>query len=243
MQLHIPKTGGVSLRTLLAGRFDAARVVYVRGSEPGRKAQLEQAALAHPLFVTGHFGFELVARMFPEAPVVTLLREPVARALSAYGHLRTLDPATVEDEAFRREIGRAHRQDLRQYLESDPAAAADHLGNVQTWHLGCDGAFRRDVARLGRDDLERARRNLRRCVAVGVTEQFAAAAAALCAALHWEPFALLPHDNRGSSALHVELDAPAAAMLAEMTRLDRELYQCALDELERRARPPATAGA
>jgi hypothetical protein len=233
--LHIPKTGGMSLWWLLKTRFDDAATLRIGGSEAQRLAQTAQ--IADSSLVAGHVGFEIVSR-FPCFPaVVTLLRDPIARAVSAFGHLRAMDPDTVEQEEFRREIRRAKEYDLLGYIESDPAAAADHLGNVQTWHVSSDGVWRRGVAKLTGADLARAKHNLRRCASVGLTERFAISLEVLCSVLSWEPFGEVPHVNQGSWGVSAtELDARVISALTEMTRLDAELYRSAAEELDQRFR-------
>lgn len=193
--------------------------------------------------VTGHVGFEFAQR-FPCFPlIVTLLRDPIARAVSAHGHLRSMDPDPLIQEEYLREIHRAKEQDLLGYIEADPAAAADHVGNVQTWHLASGDIWRRGVAKLTAVDLARAKSNLRRCASVGLTERFAASLEVLCSTLSWEPFAEVPYANQSDREVSTSaFDSRTLAALAELTRLDAELYRSAAEELDRRRRSLAVKG-
>lgn len=89
--IHLPKTGGMSLHEAIAGALPPAAVLRIGGAaELAAFRRIDQAAAARFAFISGHAGFEEVAaRARPEARFVTLLRDPVARLLSAFNYMAT----------------------------------------------------------------------------------------------------------------------------------------------------------
>ena len=82
--LHIPKTAGTSLRELLSCRFAPADILALSGATRARQRAQQLADVAQYRFVHGHVPYALVDR-FPRRPfVVTLLRDPLDRAVSAF---------------------------------------------------------------------------------------------------------------------------------------------------------------
>lgn len=89
--IHLPKTGGMSLHAAIANALPPAAVLRIGDAAEGaafRRMGREEAA--RYAFISGHAAFEEVAaRARPEARFVTLLRDPVARLLSAFNYMAT----------------------------------------------------------------------------------------------------------------------------------------------------------
>lgn len=84
--LHVPRTGGSTLKFLLEAAYGSDRTLLDAHRYPG-----EDIAAAGFAVVEGHLGAGAFARHFGAdwtANAVTLLREPVARAVSQARHLR-----------------------------------------------------------------------------------------------------------------------------------------------------------
>jgi hypothetical protein len=95
---HLSKTAGTTFHgSYLPAAFPAAQRLVLRGSPDENAADLERAAALsgdasrQPAIIAGHFAGRLRGH-FPSARFITLVREPVARAVSAYLH-RVWDPA------------------------------------------------------------------------------------------------------------------------------------------------------
>jgi hypothetical protein len=89
LYLHVPKTGGVSFRSVLENGFAAGEVLHV--SDTRGFADTPPAALARYRFVHGHFTFDQIAHLDGFVKIVTL-RDPVERCLSTYDFWRAQDP-------------------------------------------------------------------------------------------------------------------------------------------------------
>ena len=139
--LHIPKTAGTSLRELLSCRFAPADILALLRSD-GREERAQQLAdVAQYPFVHGHVPYALVDR-FPRRPfVVTLLRDPLDRAVSAFYDMRrqartlALTDAGLGRPARARDYAAAARMSLAEFVRDAQPAASRHLGNLQVSFL------------------------------------------------------------------------------------------------------------
>ncbi|WP_203076708.1 sulfotransferase family protein [Falsiroseomonas ponticola] len=89
--IHLPKTGGFALHAALARALPADRVLRI-GDEAEHAAFLAMAPeqVAGRALVSGHVTVnEALERARPDARFVTLLRDPVARLLSAFNYMAT----------------------------------------------------------------------------------------------------------------------------------------------------------
>ena len=81
-QLHIPKTGGTSLFSALSAAVYPGRLHVALSRQ-----EVEERRTGFAL-LSGHFDWDILD-LFPEPPrVLTVLRDPVDLALSAYGYLQ-----------------------------------------------------------------------------------------------------------------------------------------------------------
>jgi len=88
--IHIPKTGGLSLRRIFAELLpDPSRVYKLGLYAPGKVHLIEdfmaqdQSDSTYPVYI-GHFSFGAHNKIKPEPFLVTCLRDPVLRVLSYY---------------------------------------------------------------------------------------------------------------------------------------------------------------
>ena len=177
--LHVQKTAGSSLAGMLAANFAPERVYLPEphGELKGRSPQ----ALADFDFVYGHFEWsELVAIPGPKR-IVSLMREPVQRALSLYWYWRAHTWAYGVEALGSRGVEFAKTLSPEAFFETAPPdvlgnfdnAVARQLAGADCWKL--DRGFTlpdREVASL-------CRRHIDEMVFCGVTEHFDASAAAI----------------------------------------------------------------
>jgi len=97
---HIPKTAGVSVRSVISSNFNIAEIIHVPDGL-WRDAAFAAEAVERYRFVHGHLHYEFVKTITHRTRVVTFLRDPVERVLSLFYFLRNQDPAGVVDPAVR----------------------------------------------------------------------------------------------------------------------------------------------
>lgn len=257
--MHLPKTGGTSLRYLLRHAYGASALfpsAQIYALVEYSRAQL----LGYRCFV-GHFGRSLYSLLPPDHgyAAMTILRDPVERSISQIKYMERLF------DTRRQDVASANQQGIVAWRDFVAGAAAPDgrwLDNRQTRGLGVDfdlapylgvDAARRDRAVL--DDYDaavaaadlatattRARELLQQCAVVGVTERFAETALLLCDYIGVKPPLVWPNLNRAperaddANFTHRAAGGYAARVveyLESITAADRELYALAnalLDE-------------
>ena len=223
--LHIPKAAGATLNVILRRHFAEEETYRIDGrnvAESIKKLKgLPQAERERIRLLAGHQGFGLHAYLGASPTYVTLLRDPVDRAVSHYYYARSAPGHYLHDEIERNAVG----------LEDYPKLAAE-VRNGQTRMLaGSDGV---ESEACGRKELELAKRRLLESFSVfGVTERF-------------DSFLVLLRSRLGLRRLHYSranvtpgrprrADVPrsAAGAIERANEFDMELYQFAVAEFTR----------
>lgn len=119
--VHIPKTGGTSVRVAAQAYFGAEHMLYDYGPEQALTSTLvrewvyerqdpegfaAQVAAGGFRFLSGHFTGTKYRRVFPDAVFMTWLRDPRERVWSAYRHGLRRHGLTEDFEVFAASPGR-----------------------------------------------------------------------------------------------------------------------------------------
>jgi len=223
--LHIPKAGGTALWGVLSNRFAADQCL---DTYYGRRATDEELNAAG--FVTGHLSMSVLDRFEPDPVSVTVLRDPIERALSVYSFFRELDEPPLGWPGLERYdamLDLAKRHPLEEFIELAPELAEHYLGNWQARALGAKRLDRAD------ERLEDAVEGLRRCDFVGLAERQDESVDRLTGLLGWAPLTPLPRVNVTRTRVREEeISAAALEALRELTAVDRELYAEAVRRYE-----------
>ncbi len=223
---HMPKTAGTTMQQLFRRRYRANVVMLtqVKGA-PKRLDEMAAAIRAGhpPAAVFSHIGYGVHARLPETAPPLryahlTLLRDPIERAISSYYY-------------YRQRGGVAAETTIAQFCSAD--GYPKHAYNMQTAFLG----GLREEQMLDRipfreedyDEalLETAKRNLDAFAALGLVERFDESVLLFGRTLGWPLSALrFVSKNRGKrrpKALDLAPDDRAA--LEAANKLDQALYR------------------
>lgn len=223
--MHIPKTAGTSLRLWLSDLFHQNDRLNCDIVE--QLTQFSPEEIDRHRFFSGHFGFR-ISELLPEPiPVVTMLREPLARELSNFNYLR----AHYDELA---EIARRHQrfgwinyfEFVRTKSISEICQSDLYLGfsdNLQTRYLA--GAFPNEISEsVDRFMLERAKSNLNQLWHFGLCEQMAPSIDLLSYRLAC-PRRLFEHHANKSVEPGVQLpNASDQSIILDVNRFDIELY-------------------
>ncbi len=228
--LHVPKCGGTSVSSLLRRAFPAEQGVRWFEYHPRRLAD-NAAGLGRHTCYAGHVAYRFRDLLPAQTAVMTFLRDPIDRAVSAFYHFRSLGREKLAEEQTTPGLDRCCELSLEEFLEAEPYAARVHLGNIQTWMFSQPPMFTVLPWRLlTRADLDEARRNLERVAFVGVTARFEESIRLLCRMCDWPVPDAVPHENRTPVRPGTEEISPEArAALEELTALDAELYRLGAD--------------
>lgn len=225
--VHIPKTGGLSIKTLLVDAIGAEWLHPLHMPGPADHHHLSKTLDPRVRLITGHWDFS-PAETNPRLRPVTMLREPIARLTSHFLYMRRTNDRWNRHwhECIRRNgLGLSAF-----YARSDASAAFE---NLQTRQLAGCLYSQPDASRLRPSDdelVERALRNLDRCEFVGVTEDFSMSARVLQHTLGF-PAKVGPHAHLNQRPRGVSPSVDAA-VLEPLVRLDRVLYARARARLD-----------
>lgn len=234
--LHLPRTGGTTLNTVLRANFAPETILSIYHREDYvRCRELTEAQLAPIRLIIGHLMPQSVdpPRFYDrEIRIFTLLREPVARIISEY-RFQKLWPknhlhARLNDGSI----------SFRDYLTSREPGLRYRGRNFMTRTLA--HCFREDAP--GDELLDLARRNLERLFFFGVQDHFDASLLMLADRIGLEEI-FYESQNMLNPAELAPVSEEDRALAAECNALDSALYDWALRRFEERmaAAGPALA--
>lgn len=238
--VHIPKTGGTTVVSVLAHQYpaEATHTIMMRGMSwtgpkhalwpnflisPSKIRRLK-SALKDPHAVRalhGHFDLSLRRLLPSNARLVTLLRDPVERAISHYCHYRRLSTDPAHELAA--------RSSLTNWVCRSGLVEMD---NGQTRRLA--GELKLPIGAVSSRTLDKAKANLaQEFSVVGLTERFEEFQVLLHREFDWT-YCRYPARNVGANRLRQsQLDAGALEIIRERNRFDLELYRFACGLFER----------
>lgn len=138
--VHIPKTGGTSLKNYLDQFFDNEKICPFDQSTELHKTTSEQ--LAGYDFIRGHINGHIAYRLLKDRyNYVTVIRHPVERVISNYFFHRNEDDSVVDDERqmpTRREYVRLAKElTLRDFITSNNKLISQQVSNgLIRWLFG-----------------------------------------------------------------------------------------------------------
>ncbi len=223
--LHIPKTGGKSLReVLLAGIGRHAYFSVAHPIDDARRLEVlhrdDRAALA---LVEGHLYYgihELLPRL---CVYLTVLRDPVERVLSLYSYIRASAGHHLHERVKSLSVGECLR-----------AGLSVELDNFMVRCLSGPGSIRVPIGGVSREMLIQAGAHLESCAGIGLTERFDESVRRFRRLLGWKG-SDVPRVNRTNG--RVERSAVSEGDLDLIRRhnvLDQELYARAVALFEAR---------
>ncbi len=210
--LHIPKTAGTTLNRIIEWQYNPLSIFtmdpYRIRATPERLKQLSEARRRRLRMVRGHFYYGVHEYLPQESTYITMLREPVARFLSAYYFLQ------------RRPLHPMHRK-----VKSERIGVEDFIRlTPQRQNLQCSLiAGIKSNGKCEESTLEIAKENLAKSFSiVGLSERFEESLMLIAKTFDWEiPF----YENRKVSKTRPKVESSAVEMIKEHNRLDLELYE------------------
>src|ERR1041384_3479261 len=210
--LHIPKTAGTTLNRIIESQYSPFAIYtidpYRIRATAERLKHLPEARRRRLRVVRGHF-FYVIHECLPQgATYITMLREPVARVLSAYYFV------------LRRPLNPLHRKLKRERLGvEDCLRLFPHRRNLQCRFI----AGVEDTSIGDERLLEMAKENLTKAFSVvGISERFDESLILISKAFGWEvPF----YQNQKVAKSRPMVEPKLVDLIREHNRLDDELYK------------------
>jgi hypothetical protein len=238
--LHIPKTAGTTLNSILAHRFapherykiamrgisltaPRFRLLPRRLISPSNVRDFKTSlAERHELReVHGHFDMSLGKLLPPRAELITVVRDPVERAISHYCHFRRRPCEAVHPLALRSTL-----------VEWVTARGLVEMDNGQTRRLA--GETNLPIGGVSAKTLDKAKTHLEKFKLVGLTERFDEFQVLLHRELNWS-YCRYPARNVGDGRhRQKQFDAQELAAVEHFNQFDRELYRFAAELFEDR---------
>ena len=214
--LHLPKTGGVTLRRALKWKYAPEMLNLETLTKPAESlADVPLSERRNARVLTGHLHYGVHEYIPQPCDYITLLREPIARVVSYYYYILGHPKHWRHAEMVRSGMS------LDEFARTSPERGVE---NDQTRMLAGRGAGELDAGRLGREALDEAKRNLERFLVVGVTERFDESFILIRRALGWK-FPLYVTANVATGAKPAS--ETALQSIRERNQLDLELYEFA----------------
>ena len=238
--IHVPKTAGMSMRAYLRNQYPPAAVYPAMD---WREAVRSDQPLTNFSLYSGHFRANFAPKTPSGTSRLVVLRNPVARLLSALRHLRR-DPSFHVDHAL------ARGKTLSEILHTPEIMAQQY--NVQVHWLAAaagwtevDDYLRQnpkgessDIEAEVDDDtlLQRAQNALTEIDFIGFTEDLRPVLFHLSEAMNFHPVISFPrlNETREQDDPADHLDEAEKALIRHATSLDQKLYAFAQDLVEQR---------
>ena len=262
--LHIPKTGGTSLASILRTTYAKRHQLPIEAMSWMVNIPMSQDRLNQFKCYICHFGISLFTLLNQNVETITLLRDPFERTVSDLYHIRR--NMLAKPEQFPMWKLQAFQPLLDQNLLAalDVPAVLAYVENLQTRMLGAvvdlqplfaDSNRIHDAQKLqtiirgvgyGQDMdsiLTKAKQCLDAMAVVGITEKFAESTDLVCDWLGIPLVKAMPQRNiapikeLGTYRSHREsgqLSPEVIKRIDDITRIDREVYRYALKLLDQR---------
>jgi hypothetical protein len=235
--LHIPKTAGLSLIELLDSQFPVELIFPLHSAPtPDMFDVFSEKSLQSYRLVRGHFRFGpyapgVYSHITQNPLIMTMLRHPVERLISAYHFVMRSTHNRLHAEFVSKGVT------FQQYV-SDPEyenLTENVLTRVVIGHICPNPKSLSDEAKA-----HLARQHLEQFAFVGIAERFAESINLLCHIFGWQLPAALPRVNVSPQA--AKRDSLAADVLGYVTKknhLDIALYEFAMNLFDMRLKQMA----
>ena len=150
LSIHIPKTAGVTFRSILARTFEADFLLSYWKMTDATGEVVAEVPL-NTRCIHGHFAPEVFLPRFPDAKLITWVRDPVERVVSSYCH-RLRDPDLkhpVTRELHEKKLSLLQfaaldlmRNEMSRFFGQPAPARYAFVGLTEEYELGLELFFR-----------------------------------------------------------------------------------------------------
>lgn len=231
--LHIPKTAGSSVRSVIEKNVPVDRLVRMYGPMQnvslGQLVRNAEVKLRTADILYGHIEARVHQYVDRKCQYITVLRDPAERILSAYKYIRY-------DASWHPAHEMMNRLTIDEWLDETPKYATNNMSRILAGYRA-----REDVT--DSELFAKATKTLQTMPVFGLQERFRESLTQICKTLNWPD--RYAERNRSSLSNHefLEKDGISDATLArirKMNEVDRELHQFAGELFDIRLRKEKT---
>ena len=215
--VHIPKTAGGTLNSIIRRKYDSDRVYRY---EYGDEARIDFENLPvekknELLAIYGHLYFGIHKQLKGPCTYITILRNPIDRLISAYTFIR--ERPAHPNYPYAQELS------FKEFVERGVMGKEQENGQTRI----LSGRYEEDGP-CKADMLEQAKTHLKNDISVvGLTERFDESLILIKRALSWRmPFYFKKNVSHNQLTQN-DLDAETLAFLRDYNRFDLQLYEYA----------------
>jgi hypothetical protein len=245
--IHIPKTAGTTLISLLDAKFNVDEILPAQLWKELAKIPPDQ--IGNYRLYRGHFGANGLSALLPKPPVcLTMLRQPIPLSLSTYKFVLR-EPGTrvhalakssqmsfaefINHPKTRIRVSNKQTRNLSSNLQVNPS---DPLFNYRESRDRVDQWLEKyRITNSDSDSLSLAKQKLDECAFFGLVERFDESMALMSYAFGWAPVGITSRLRAATSKAEID-DLPTAVRdaLEEYNELDILLYAYAEQTFEQR---------
>ncbi|MGG3888370.1 sulfotransferase family 2 domain-containing protein [Metabacillus fastidiosus] len=215
--LHLPKTGGTTLKKIIKNNYRKSKTVDVYVDREKLENTLTHLSNKKISCIQGHMPFGVHDYFKRPCSYITMMREPIDRILSEYYFIRNTPHHNLHSKVT--EIS------LEEY-QNEP-----NNFNLQT-HLILGNKFGKELLK---EDLEKAKSNLAHYFAVvGITERFNESIFLMKQKLGWNNLNYKKANITKNRLYKEEIPKKIIDQIAKNNEVDIELYHFAKELLEKK---------
>jgi hypothetical protein len=220
--VHIPKTAGTTLYSILKKNFERARIFFSHSAADLASLPAEERVRLQ--LIRGHFPYGIHRCLSQPFEYITILRDPIERTISNYYYVLRSPDHHLHNRLVTQKIG------LKEYVIE---SSNKQLDNGQTRMISGDG-FQAPFGRCGRELLEQAKHNLQHSFSVvGLTERFDETVLLMARRFGWKRTHYVRRNTTEKRLPGEQLDPEILEAVRALNALDLELYAFATTLFER----------
>ncbi len=215
--LHIPKTGGITLRDIISRQYKRFEICTVPTLKESKQflENISELTINQLKFIQGHMKFGIHTVLNKPSKYITFLRDPIQRVISLYTYI-----LQVKNHPYN--LSTADKtMSIEEFIESGQDSL---LINGQTQLISGITVDQNDPLNHSKELLEKAKKNIDdHFTFIGLLEQFDESLLLMKEILNWKTL-YYSQANR-SKKKDVKVSEETMGLLKSMNELDLELYE------------------